>query len=269
MGLLKREIGESIDEKALKGIRKDLMSINLRLGGNGILKGLDYYRWIEYPVTAALASVRLDRSQKLKVLDVGSLDSILPLLLAQHGSKVLATDINARVGVLRDQAQVLSVSSLESAIADVRNLPFRDSSFDRVTAVSSIEHVRPVSKGDVDAVREIGRVLKDQCIAVLTVPFGESYSVEVRQHSQLGRYIMRRYDYDALLSRLVEPLKGFDAEIFYFCDDSGFGRLWYAFLAYAFRPISFAFTRIFLKIRKEPLNAIGAFIVLKKGSGRG
>ena len=67
--------------------------------------------------------------------------------------------------------------------ADARNIPFEDKSFDVVTCISSLEHYGLVEtpyhsdtvydpEAPFKALREMARVLKDDGIIILTLPFG-------------------------------------------------------------------------------------------------
>jgi hypothetical protein len=70
------------------------------------------------------------------------------------------------------------IAGLRSHVADVRNLPFADDSFDVAICVSTLEHVGMDNTnynvasgggGDVDALRELGRVAPT---VIVTVPSG-------------------------------------------------------------------------------------------------
>lgn len=83
--------------------------------------------------------------------------------------------------------------------------PFRDNSFDRVTAISTIEHIGLGryddlidSQGDRKAIEEIHRVLKKGSEALVTIPFGRGCTT----------YLHRVYDAD----RLNALLDGFKVE---------------------------------------------------------
>jgi SAM-dependent methyltransferase len=117
--------------------------------------------------------------------------------------------------------------------ADVRRLPFEDNTFDVILAVSVIEHIglsdaqvlsadKPSedSDGDVEAVRELVRVLKPEGRLVMTFPYGvrggrilggsaRGYTAEsVRRFERVARpldwhYYEYQYAYKA--ERFVEP----------------------------------------------------------------
>jgi len=76
------------------------------------------------------------------------------------------------------------VNGLETVEADVRELPFPDSSFDQVLLVSTLEHIgadneryglegEPDDGARFDALRELRRVLRGDGSLLVTVPLGE------------------------------------------------------------------------------------------------
>jgi len=244
----------------------ELLRCNAALDISRILKGIDYYRGIEYPTTMALLDNRDHTDYKIetKLLDVGSFDAPLPICFAARGYKVYALDVNKRVLKLENTAKNLGIYNLKSVIADATKLPFGYNSFDIVTAISTIEHVLPLEDGDTKAMKEIGKVLKPGGMAVITVPYKNSFSEEWRHHPAHGKYLMRSYNEDSIHSRLIKPSGLFISKIFYFCDDIGFCKIWYKLLVYMLSPLSYLFARVFLKLKVKPINAKGIMIVLEK-----
>jgi len=244
----------------------ELLRYNAALDISKILKGIDYYRGIEYPATMALLDNRDHTNYKIetKLLDIGSLDAPISLCFAARGYKVYALDINKRVFKLENTAKNLGISNLKSVVADATKLPFGDNSFDIVTAISTIEHILPIDDGDTRAMKEIGKVLKPSSMAIITVPYKSKFSEEWRYHPVHGKYLMRSYDEDSVHSRLIKPSGLFVSKIFYFCDDIGFYKLWYKLLIYMFSPLSYLFARVFLKLRVKPINARGIIMILEK-----
>jgi SAM-dependent methyltransferase len=244
-------------------IQKKLLYINFKLGLLKFLQGIDYYRMIEYPVAYTL--LRLETKRKMNILDVGSSDSIFPLLLALSGHNVVAIDIDPKVKRLEEYARRLKITNIMSKIQDVTQLAYPNKFFDRVTAISTIEHVLPLDDGDIKAMKEIGRVLKPGGLAVITVPYEDDFSMEWRYHPRYGVYLRRGYDEEHIYKRLVEPSGLKLEDIFYFCDDKGFYKIWYKGLVFMLNPLTYFVSNVFLKIRRSPRNAKGAIIVLSKG----
>ena len=221
---------------------------------------MDYYRVLEYSVASSMLSPNVND----KILDVGSLNSIFPIYLALKGAKVYAIDIVEKVMELKIPALKLSLSNLLPAIMDATGLNYPSNFFSKVSAISTIEHILPLRDGDTKAMKEIARVLKPKGIAIVTVPYENRFSKEWRCHSVHGKYLMRHYDEDSIYSRLIDPSKLSPIKILYFCDDIGFYKLWYKYFVYMLSPISWFFSKLFLKIREEPDNAKGIIMLLKK-----
>jgi cyclopropane fatty-acyl-phospholipid synthase-like methyltransferase len=59
-----------------------------RLGWKDFIKRQDMYRYLEYPP----ALKHLQAKSGMKLLDIGSANSMLPVYLAAHGCHVLAID---------------------------------------------------------------------------------------------------------------------------------------------------------------------------------
>jgi SAM-dependent methyltransferase len=110
-----------------------------------------------------------------RVLEVGHAFAETPYLggLLRSGVDLVGVDLAAR-----------DVEGMETARADVRELPFGDRSFDQVLLVSTLEHVGADNtvyglgkEADPDArvraLRELGRVLRQDGSLLVTVPVGE------------------------------------------------------------------------------------------------
>ena len=77
-----------------------------------------------------------------------------------------------------------AVPGFETVVADARELPFLDSSFDQILVVSTLEHIgadnelyglagEPDGSGRTTALRELRRVLRPRGSLLVTVPLGE------------------------------------------------------------------------------------------------
>jgi len=244
----------------------ELLRFNAAFGIFKLLKGIDYYRVFEYPIVFSIldAYKKQNKTKSISLLDVGSSDTPFSLCLAKRNINVTAIDIDKKVTQLEKIAHKFDISNLKSIIADATKLPFLDNSFDRITAISSIEHVLPISDGDFKALKEIGRVLKPSGIAIITVPFNDIFSQEWIFQSNQEKYLLRRYNEKDIYVRLITPSNLQLIHMLFFCDDKKFYRLWYKLLVFFMAPISFIFAMIFLKIKEKPVNANGSVIILKK-----
>lgn len=129
-------------------------------------------RCIEYPFAAS----KLENANC--ILDVGTVksSSIWISWLENLPIEVHATDYDAPFQPFKN---------IKFHKADIRNLPIEDNTFDKVMAVSVIEHIGLAScqvidknnpqeglAGDLNAVKELARVLKPNGELIMTFPFG-------------------------------------------------------------------------------------------------
>ena len=193
----------------------DFYRFNAGLGLKWFVKGVNYWRLIEYP----WAANHLRLAPGVKILDIGSASyNLLPLLLASDGYLVYATDIDPRLEQLK---AVSPGDNLVIERADATALPYKEAFFDRVSAISTIEHIP--DNGDSLAIRQMARVLKPGGRLVITVPFSKKYRETFVQKGVYSRgydgepvFYQRHYDDAAISSRLVEPsgLNLIDSEYF-------------------------------------------------------
>jgi len=108
-----------------------------------------------------------------KILDIGFLESVTPFILAGLGADIHALDL---------RQCPINYPGVKTYIGDIRKTNFIDKFFDKIIAISTIEHLgiptRYNSYGDPEADRkallEMKRILTDDGIIIITVPFGKS-----------------------------------------------------------------------------------------------
>ncbi|MFA5069216.1 MAG: class I SAM-dependent methyltransferase [Candidatus Omnitrophota bacterium] len=107
-----------------------------------------------------------------KVLDIGCMESELPLFIAGLGYDVTGFDF---------RHYPYRVPNFKFVRGDILDPPFEDNSFDAVTCISTIEHVGigfyndpmdTASGADINAMAQINRILRPGGLLALTVPFG-------------------------------------------------------------------------------------------------
>jgi len=219
----------------------------------GALRSNFYYtRNIEYP----LCFNKLEIEEGMRVLDVGSGNSMFPIYLAKRNILTYATDIDEYILELKKLAKkaqleyLFDTGKLNIQVCDVRKLNFPDSFFDRIAAVSTLEHIS--SNGDVEAIKEMGRVLKSGGKVFLTVEahnkfmeipvehdfyYGYPYKEILSKFSGNNKHVyahsyrefqenkglksvgfLRYYDYESLSERIIKPSGLIVEEVGYFAD---------------------------------------------------
>jgi SAM-dependent methyltransferase len=144
----------------------------LRQGPLAFSRGMPYARCVEYPEVVR----RLDLGHGERLLDVGSRYSPLPQILAiEYGCLVTAVDPEpdferrqtAMARRVPRARALLEEGKLRFLVRDAASLPFPDGSFEKVAAISVLEHIldeRPV-------VRELARVLAPGGRLAISVPY--------------------------------------------------------------------------------------------------
>lgn len=137
-------------------------------------------RHYEYPFGVS-EIVKLNGKKPIhKILDVGSFGSPFGLILSSLDFEVVGVD-------LVDWKIQFPKFTLKKA--DIKDLPFEDESFDAVTAISTIEHCglprfneNEDKVGDIKAMQDIYRVLKDGGYCILTVPYVSHGTIYSNKH---------------------------------------------------------------------------------------
>jgi SAM-dependent methyltransferase len=177
-----------------------------------LIRPVNYWRATEYAAITREGEFCAGQ----RVLDIGSPKLLALHLAEQVGCAVTTTDIDPYfVGKLERARAMRHIpeSRLELRVADGRALELPDGWFDRVYALSVVEHIP--DDGDALCMQEIHRVLATGGKAVLTVPFWPQYREEYNDgdfywaassSSDGSRvFYQRRYDEDALYTRLIKP----------------------------------------------------------------
>lgn len=156
-----------------------------------------YYRRWEWPH----ALLALDVQPEHEVLSVGAWNCGTTAALSGEVRRLYAVDPHSEF--LAWAGSHLAPSSegaqVEYVRAKMESLSWSSASFDRVLAVSVLEHVPPSQDGDVQVMREIGRVLRPGGLAVVTVEVSREGFVE--WIPPLGRV----YDLPKIEDRIIGP----------------------------------------------------------------
>jgi SAM-dependent methyltransferase len=247
---------------------KALWNGDVVVGAVALLQGIGFYRCWELPLVVSY----FRPAPGARVLDVGSLKSVLPLYWALQGCQVSVLDIDSRVMVQQAYARyvgrpALIDNGLYTTVQDATQTDFEDGSFDLITNISAVEHF--TGDGDIAFVKEAARLLADDGRLFL------SFGIGPYREWEWEWLFCRTYDGQALWERLVQP-SGLEVEAtMYFEAETTrrFSERWYSLplpvrnglLGWLQKPI---YKRLY---RREHASAADAYyfgIVLRKGGKR-
>ena len=212
------------DSRINKVILSDLIKHNTRLGIKRVLKSLSYERAAELTYIYELINSRF-KNDPLRILDVGTGDSILPSFLMKEGNVEITcldrfnwVDVQnqyARTSVDEDQLSKHKV--VKSDLFEFNPV----SLFDIITCISVIEHF----PGDSDskAMKHMASLLKPGGILIITTPVNEGYAKEFYRNEKVygeyedgGTFYQRHYDVRGIDKRLIKPSGLREEERIYF-----------------------------------------------------
>lgn len=181
-----------------------------RLGLIHIVKGIEFYRCIEY----FWFFKHIPLEMGTRYLDIGSWKSPLPAFLALQGLSSEIVDVEEGGGIQETYAKRLGVKNFKAHempyFRDEVTLTLPSEAYDLITCVSTIEHFE--NEGDSQMMLEIHRLLAPGGKIYMSVPYGATY-----EEATFGRWFERRYDAASLEERLI--LEGFTVEtLLYFKD---------------------------------------------------
>jgi SAM-dependent methyltransferase len=165
---------------------------------------LEPSRYLELPQTIAA----LGAGPGERVVDLAS-PKLAAAALATDGAEVVSIDaFPVEVETWRRLAG--HIPGLTFEVGDARSLPQPDASFDHGYSISVIEHIE--APGDVEALRELARVVKPGGRVVVTVPYADRHH-EVWRDQPLyadsegdGPFFFERWYDRPAVDRLVESV---------------------------------------------------------------
>ena len=175
---------------------KSMYRLNSRMSWLHRIHGIDISRCFEYTE----AYIRLAPSPGKRVLDIGSYRSPFPAFLIQQGYHVSIIDIDPTVAMQKKWIRKALTYDryFLIAVADGICLPFPSGIFDKVTCISTLEHLS--GNGDIWMMQEISRVLRVGGRCFISVPYAT-----VTREGKWGKWFQRWYNVSTALSRLVKP----------------------------------------------------------------
>lgn len=185
----------------------------VKYGIRYLLFPVNYWRNVEYKLVFQAGDFKCGE----RVLDLSSPKLLAIYLAKKIGVQIVATDIEdyflAEYETIR-RVEKVSRENFILKTEDGRALSFGDNSFDKIYAISVLEHIP--QDGDTLCMKEMARVLKNHGRCYVTVPFspeyreqykkGGFYWVNVSRNAEDGRVFYQRfYPEKELFRRLIEP----------------------------------------------------------------
>jgi SAM-dependent methyltransferase len=181
-----------------------------------------YSRFPEYALMEQAISTRLNissGSKPLRVLDVGSPKCFGLYLASSLRAELDLTDISAlnvnEYEMMWDAVRGGAKGMARFGIQDARSLKYNDNEFDVVYSMSVVEHIEGLT-GDIDGVKEMIRVLKPGGLLLLSVPYGNTHTEQLRKGfvravektADENLYFFQRiYNRSSVETRIFETLK--------------------------------------------------------------
>ena len=247
-----------------------------------LLEPCNYWRNVEVP--AVLSELQVLPGER--VLDVGSPKLPSLYLCYRSGAEVFATDLfpyffDEYSHYVQRLGPTPPGASYRMEAQDARALPYPDNHFDKIYAISVVEHIE--DRGDSQAMREMARVLKPGGLCSLTVPFDHVYREStISQELYFKKpvdgkpvFYQRHYDREALQVRLVQPSGLSLLKLEYFEERwlryEHYYSLLNRFVRVPFSLLGPVFSRLFLRrvALHPPPSAKAALLTLRKEAPRG
>lgn len=160
--------------------------------------GLNIWRLIEYPKCIDF----FGQEKGGIMLDIGSARTCFPSFLVKDGGTIICLDIDKEL-IRQSRIATRNLSKdikgeITHIVADAQYLPFREASISKISAISTIEHI----KSDEKAAAEIGRVLINGGICVMSFGFSlVKKNPTICEDGSLQRY----YTNDEIYTKIVKP----------------------------------------------------------------
>lgn len=149
---------------------------------------LKYEQWFQTPLGRLVKSIELGHIMDLvapgrqdRILDVGCGTGIFTENYVQQGARVTGVDLSLEM--LRYGAQKPGLGGMLPAVADMRQLPFADSTFDKTVSITALEFIAVART----AIQELLRVTcKGGLLVIATLnrlsPWAEQRSQDAKKN---------------------------------------------------------------------------------------
>lgn len=256
----------------MKSLYKDPFAIavlNAFLGIRAFLKGLDYFRFIEYVIL--FQAFDKFNIRKGKILDIGCGEEPLPLyLVSKKTFSVIALDIDRKkIQLQKHYAKKVARKSnnklnCDFLLGDAEHIQLKDDSVDAVICLALLL----LLPGDKDKLimKEVKRVLRPGGYAFISISYGRIYGEF--NNDVVAKGFSRIYDAKAIQERISGPSGLREVDCVFFEDRLiPFSKWWYRLpflLRLPFRWCCPLLSLSFLKHGRTLRSADGVMLILRK-----
>lgn len=133
---------------------------------------MNYCRIMELPLTLELLELQ---GKDQSILDISS-PKLLALYLAANNYNIIASDLDDYFVKDFEIFERKFATKLQTSCFSATDMPYQNESFDRIFSISVFEHIP--DSGDIEAIKEVSRVLKPGGVFVMTLPAYKIYLEE-------------------------------------------------------------------------------------------
>ena len=152
--------------------------------GTAFIKRIEWRNMLEW----------LDAKEGERILDVAC-GGMLSLKIAENGCKIFGIDMSEDTIKYAKRRSEREGIPCEFEVGNAEDLPYPDRYFDKIVCSCSLEHF----KNDINALKEMNRVLKPNGIVVLTTDsFTYPISDELKERHRKIHYVVNYYTAEKL-----------------------------------------------------------------------
>ena len=153
---------------------------DIKIALKRIILPVNYWRVAIFKIVAEyILKSDIDINKKIKILDIGSPKLLVLFLGSKIKSKIFSTDLQDEAIFTEWEKHCRNISNSDNIIfeyADAKALKYPDNYFDIIYSLSVIHMIPPSKDGDIIALKEIQKKIKNDGKLIIEVPYRLKYS---------------------------------------------------------------------------------------------